>query len=190
LHSFRSRTSHANKCGVKLWNIKTASDPQAGSINHGPTETSITELRGKPEPPQTDKRIDGVETTTWKLTNVKLLKMKQEADRDYHLVLSDAQGNTMIAEIPDPVCVGVGSVVAYNVNISRAAVDAKYQVPSDKWLPVNEVITVAGVGFFDFGHVAGAQDGAAKNEIELHPVVDICFGQDCEVGVEEVAAHP
>ena len=35
-------------------------------------------------------------------------------------------------------------------------------------------VTVTGVGFFDFYH---GQHGAARNPIELHPVLDIEFGQ-------------
>ena len=35
-----------------------------------------------------------------------LTEFKLEADSDYHLVLSDGAGHTMISEIPDPACVG------------------------------------------------------------------------------------
>ena len=42
-----------------------------------------------------------VETTIWEL-DATLAGYKFEQDQDHHLVLSDANGNTMIAEIPDP----------------------------------------------------------------------------------------
>jgi hypothetical protein len=35
---------------------------------------------------------------------------------------------------------------------------------------------VTGVAFFDFNH---GQTGVAPNAIELHPVLQICFGMNC-----------
>jgi len=186
LHAFRARTKHTNHCGKELWDIKTAADPQAGTIDRSPKLTTIAELVAKPEPAKTATRIKGVETTVWKLNNVTLLEGKQEGDQDYHLVLSDGQ-RTMIAEIPDPVCVSVGSVLAYNISVSRAAMDSHAHLGSSSWTNIGEEVTIAGVGFFDFGHGPGDQRGAAPNEIELHPVLDICFGHDCDVGDVEVA---
>jgi len=37
-------------------------------------------------------------------------------------------------------------------------------------------VTVVGVGFFDILH---GQTGVAPNAIELHPVLQICFGKGC-----------
>jgi len=37
-------------------------------------------------------------------------------------------------------------------------------------------ITVRGVGFLDFAH---GQNGVVPNAIELHPVLEICFGHGC-----------
>jgi hypothetical protein len=34
------------------------------------------------------------------------------------------------------------------------------------------------------------EDRAAANEVELHPVIDICFGQDCDIGQDEVVTQP
>jgi hypothetical protein len=50
--------------------------------------------------------------------------------------------------------------------------------------PADEPVSLAGVGFFDFRH---HQTGLAPNAIELHPVLDICFGTDCKL---ELAAKP
>jgi hypothetical protein len=38
---------------------------------------------------------------------------------------------------------------------------------------------VRGVGFFDRIH---GQTGIAPNGIELHPILGICFGQNCSLG--------
>ncbi len=66
----------------------------------------------------------------------------------------------MIAEIPAPECAqGTGHEQEY-----RNARDAISSVPA------NAIIEIIGVGFFDFLH---EQQGAAKNGIELHPVLSM-----------------
>jgi hypothetical protein len=48
-----------------------------------------------------------------------LTQYKLEADSDYHLVLSDGNGHTMIAEIPHPACVGSTSVLTSRIQNTR-----------------------------------------------------------------------
>jgi hypothetical protein len=52
------------------------------------------------------------------------------------------------------------------------------QVSSVTTSPQNPAatVTVVGVGFFDILH---GQTGVAPNAIELHPVLQICFGKGC-----------
>jgi hypothetical protein len=38
-------------------------------------------------------------------------------------------------------------------------------------------ISLVGAGFFDVPH---GQTGVAPNAIEIHPVLGICVGQDCD----------
>jgi len=47
-------------------------------------------------------------------------RLQKESDQDYHLVLQDDSGTTIIAEIPDPSCVGSGSPFADGVSNSRS----------------------------------------------------------------------
>src|SRR4051812_49271507 len=89
-------------CGEERWAVKTLSDASAGAVNFAPQSTSVDQLRALAAPKVGDNtpRIGGVEFTTYTLT-AKLLKMKQEDDRDIHLVVGDlVSGNTMIVEFP------------------------------------------------------------------------------------------
>jgi len=104
---------------------------------------------------------------------VTLTQIKIESDSDYHMVLSDGS-NTMIGEIPYPDC-ATGSSWSCFISRARAEVDAKYSV-SSSWLYPSQTVTVRGVGFFDISH---GQTGAPPNAIELHPVLQICFGKGC-----------
>jgi hypothetical protein len=80
----------------------------------------------------------------------------------------------MIVEIPYPSC-AQGSTWSCFISRARSEVDAKFSVSSSPQYPA-QTITVRGVGFFDYNH---GQTGVAPNAIELHPVLQICFGQGC-----------
>jgi hypothetical protein len=161
-------------CGVERWSVKTGTDADAGKITVGSTTSStISYLAGLSAPGSlpANNRIAPTETTVYQL-QVTLVEYKLESDSDYHLVLSDGNGNTMIAEIPDPTCVGSGSPLAAGITTSRNEFDAKYS-PTSSFQTANVPVTVTGVGFFDFLH---GQTGVAPNGIELHAVQDIQFG--------------
>jgi hypothetical protein len=83
----------------------------------------------------------------------------------------DEQGNTIVAEIPSPSCVGAGSPFATQIASARGEFDAQFTATS-LFQTANIPVRVTGVGFFDFFH---NQHGAAPNVIELHPVLDIQF---------------
>lgn len=161
-------------CGVERWAVKTGTDADAGKISLGSTtSTSISFLRSLSAPATlpSNNRIQPTETTVYQL-RVTLVEYKLESDSDYHLVLSDGGGNTMIAEIPDPACVGSGSPLAAGITNARHEFDAKF-TPDTSFQTANIPVTVTGVGFFDFLH---GQTGVAPNGIELHAVTDIQFG--------------
>ena len=129
-----------------------------------------------------DSRVQPTETTAYVL-DATLVEYKLENDSDYHLVLKDGQGNTMIAEIPDPACVGSGSPFAAGIQNARSEFDARYTATTS-FQSVNIPVQVKGVGFFDFNH---GQTGVAPNAIELHPVVDIVFNPTSGGDVPPVA---
>jgi Bacterial Ig domain len=160
-------------CGVERWSVKTGTDADAGLVNLSSTSpNTILTMRSwtAPNPIPANNRVAPYETTVWVL-NATLTEYKLETDQDYHLVLSDASGNTMIAEIPDPACVGAGSPLAAGISNARAEFDAKFTATSS-FQTANVPVRITGVGMFDFLH---GQTGVAPNGIELHPVVDIVF---------------
>lgn len=165
--------SSTGQCGVERWSVKTGTDPDVHLVNiNSPVVTTISYLRslGTPSSLPANARVQPTETTAFVL-DATLVEYKLEGDSDYHLVIKDAQGNTMIAEIPDPACVGSGSPFAAGIQNARSAFDAKYTATTS-FQTVNIPVEIKGVGFFDFLH---GQTGVAPNGIELHPITDIVF---------------
>ena len=163
----------SGSCGVERWSVKTGTDADVGSVNLSSTSTNtVVTLRSwtAPNPIPPNNRVSPYETTDW-VINATLTQYKLETDSDYHLVIQDASGNTMIAEIPDPACVGAGSPFAAKIQAARAAFDAKYTATTS-FQTANIPVQLTGVGMFDFLH---GQTGVAPNGIELHPVLNIVF---------------
>ena len=163
----------AQSCGVERWSVKTGTDPDAGLVNlSAGTSNTIATLRGwpTPSPIPANNRVAPYETTEWVL-NATLTSYKSENDSDYHLVLQDAAGNTMIAEIPSPACVGSSSPFLSGITHARSQFDAVYTATSS-FQTANVPVRITGIGMFDFLH---GQTGVAPNGIELHPVIDIIF---------------
>jgi len=161
-------------CGVERWSVKTGTDADAGLINlQPPAQTTIASLISLPPPTNLppNNRIQPTETTVFQL-QATLTEYKLEADSDYHLILSDGSGHTMISEVPSPSCVGSSSRLLSGIQNTRSEVDARY-TPTSSFQTANVPVTITGVGFFDFLH---SQTGVAPNAIELHPVLDIQFG--------------
>ncbi len=160
-------------CGVERWSVKTGTDPDAGQVNlAAPSANTIAVMTGWPAPAPIppNNRVAPYETTAWVLTAT-LTKYKLESDSDIHLILDDGSGRTLIAEIPDPACVGTGSPFAAAIANARAQFTARY-TPTGSFQAANIPVQVTGAGMFDFLH---GQTGVAPNGIELHPVVDLVF---------------
>jgi hypothetical protein len=167
----------AQRCGKERWAVKTGTDAGAGSVGlASPQNTTIAQLIAltPPSPIPANSRFDPTENTVF-VVNATLTDYKLEGgstgDSDYHLVLQDDQGKTMVAEIPSPSCVGSGSPFAAQIASARAAFDAQFTA-TGSFQTANIPVQVTGVGFFDFAH---GQHGAAPNIIELHPVLNIAF---------------
>jgi hypothetical protein len=164
----------SGSCGVERWSVKTGTDADAGLINlQSTTQTTIASLISLPAPTTlpANNRVRPTETTVFQL-HATLTEYKLEPDSDYHLVLNDGSGNTMISEIPSPSCVGSSSVLLSSIQNARSEFDARYTTTSS-FQTANVPVTITGVGFFDFLH---GQTGVAPNGIELHAVLDIQFG--------------
>jgi hypothetical protein len=166
--------SATGSCGVERWSVKTGTDADASKINlQSTTSSTISHLTSLAAPGTlpANNRVQPTETTVFQLSAT-LVEYKLESDSDYHLVIKDSSGNTMISEIPDPACVGSGSPLLSSITKARNEFDAKYH-PTTSFQTANVPVTVTGVGFFDFLH---GQTGVAPNGIELHAVLDIQFG--------------
>jgi len=170
-----SMARRVTACGVERWSVKTGTDPDARLVDlRTAVPTNIVHLRALPAPaqPPLNRRVRPVETTVWSL-DARLVRYKQEDDSDYHLVLSDAGGRTMIAEIPAPECVGTASPFLPAIRAVRAAFTAAFHPTTASFQRINLKVHVTGVGFFDFKH---GQSGVAPNAIELHPILSIQWG--------------
>ena len=168
-----NRFAATGSCGVERWSVKTGTDADRAKITlQSTTPTTIAALTGLTAPGTlpADNRVAPTEDTVYQL-HATLTQYKLEADSDYHLVLSDGSGHTMIAEIPDPACVGSTSPLLTSIQKSRSEFDARY-TPTTSFQTANVPVTITGVGFFDFLH---GQTGVAPNGIELHAVLDVQF---------------
>src|SRR5258708_8455942 len=125
---FSTQLGAQQHCGKERWSVKTGTDSDAGSVNlSSPQSTTIGQLIAltPPSPIPAANRFAPTEKTVF-VVNATLTDYKLEGgakgDSDYHLVLQDEQGHTMIAEIPFP-----GSFVTvtpFPTHISNARADA------------------------------------------------------------------
>lgn len=133
------------KPGVERWPVKTGTDIDRALVGKnmieghdfgaGIVEATVEELVRIGRPPGMrpatsgfdsgfhDKRLGVVEKTVWSV-EADVIALKQEKDGDYHLVIQGASGKTMIAEIPTPTKVFVGSSPwLNNMKVARAEID-------------------------------------------------------------------
>src|SRR5436190_20718624 len=176
------------QCGVERWSVKTGTDADAGLVNlNSSTNTTIANMRAftAPNPIPANNRVSPAETTQW-VINATLTQFKLEGDSDYHLVIQDASGNTMITEIPSPTCVGAGSPFIAGIQNARSEFDAKFTATTS-FQTANIPVQIKGVGMFDFLH---GQTGVAPNGIEIHPVLDIIFNPGTQAPDFVLSASP
>jgi hypothetical protein len=162
------------QCGVERWSVKTGTDPDANKVSlSSPTTTTIANMTSiaTPNTLPDNGRVSPTETTLWFITGT-LREYVRAYDSDYHMVVVDSAGRTMIIEIPSPACVGVNSAFASGIAHARAQFDGVF-TPTTYFQTANVPVQVTGVGFFDYFE---GQQGVAPNGVELHPVIDIKFG--------------
>src|SRR6266404_61799 len=136
-----------SQCGVERESVKTGTDPGAHLVNiNAPTNTTIANMRAftTPNPIPANNRVAPAETTAW-VINATLTLFKLESDSDYHLVIQDAAGNTMITEIPAPTCVGSSSPFLADITNARAKFDAQFTATTS-FQTANIPVQITGVG--------------------------------------------
>jgi hypothetical protein len=184
--------------GTERWAVKGGSDSGVDSVSLQPQSTTLQDLIHLdkvqlPRKGDDDTRLSE-ETSVYQFS-AKLVMFKQEGDSDYHLVISDDgqftpagakshnPGHSLIAEIPDPNCIpgvqgepDVHSKFIVPITCARNKMDAKFP-DADKSGGDNDgggvTVTITGVGFFDPAH---GQIGRSLNNLEIHPILDIDFG--------------
>jgi hypothetical protein len=160
-------------CGVERWSVKTGTDPQASSVNLSSYISSTIynfHQSTRPSSLPSNGRVSPRETTQYRLSGT-LTKYVREADSDYHLVIKDSSGRTMIIELPASNCVGAGSPFGPGISRARQQFDARFTATTSM-KTTTTAVTIKGVGFWDYIH---GQTGVAPNGIEVHPVLDIIF---------------
>ena len=178
----------SGQCGVERWSVKTGTDPDAGKVNLGSSSsTTIAHLRSfaAPNPIPSNRRVAPAETTQW-VINATLTKYKVESDSDYHLVVVDGSGRTMIVEIPSPTCVGSGSPFFSGIQNARSEFNARFTATTS-FKTTSTPVQIRGIGMFDFLH---GQTGVAPSGIELHPVMNIVFNPGAAVPLNGAAPSP
>jgi len=165
-------------CSGYRWATKIGSDQQANAVTLTPQTTTIAGLIGmKPSAASSGQRINPVETTVYRLTNVMLQKRYTEHDNDYHLIVVDANGRSMTLEAPDPNCAG-GSAFLSQIRAVRQYIDSNN-------VSAGSLLSVTGIGFYD---------PVGSGGIELHPLLSICAGRDCSpvgaVGTRFLSKRP
>lgn len=183
----KSAGAAAGACGVERWGVKTGTDVDAGLVStRFPVTASIAQLRSLSAPTSlpASNRVMPTELTTYSV-DATLYEYKFESDSDYHLVLQDAAGSTIIAEIPDPACVGAGSPFTSAIGGARASFDSNLAATTS-FQTASVPVHLTGVGFFDYLH---GQTGVAPNGFELHPVLSLTFGAAGPPGSNGAAYH-
>jgi len=174
---------HGMNCGgTERWAEKVLTDAAENTIHFTPLVTQTTSQLAAlttPTPSTTMPRTGPVETTTY-ITHCTITIKKAETDNDYHLVLYDGK-QTIIGEIPDPTCAAAATSPYVNQFLAcRNFIDA--HIASGNVSSVNiPPVVVTGVGFVDPPH---GQTGAAPNNFELHPIINIYF--ESATGIEDL----
>ena len=161
-------------CGKERWSVKTVTDKDAAKVQESPTPATINQLRQIPAPInpniRSTSRYSPVELTTYEVTGW-ITVIKSEQDQDYHIVLADDKGLTMIVESAHPDC-AQKSRFENDITQVRAAIDQAFGGAVHKKIQTRRLATITGVGFFDRIH---GQEGVAPNGIELHPILHVVF---------------
>lgn len=162
--------SPTSGCGVERWAVKTGTDADATLVGMSSQPTTVATMRSWPAPVTipANNRVSPYETTVWTV-NATLVEYKLEDDSDYHIVIRDDAGNTMVTEIPYSGCVGSASPFAASIANARAKFEAAFTA-TGTFQFANVPVQITGVGMFDFLH---GQTGVAPNGIEIHPILDI-----------------
>lgn len=154
-------------CPYERGPVKEGSDADRYRVSTTVNHVSVYYLRTRPKPSYYPRngRVTATEVHTYQVTAY-LTQYKEESDGDIHLVLKDAAGRSMIAEIPYAGCVPRTSRWKAAIGATRYAFTQHFHLTTS-WHYLHRLVDVRGIGFMDVRH---GQTGVAPNGVELHPV--------------------
>jgi hypothetical protein len=142
------------RCGTERWAVKTLSDRDRDSVDLRPVDATVEDLiQLQPEGVAPGGARYVPEELTVYRVEAYLGGAFTENDGDWHLVLFGLQNQR-------------ASLIAQ----ARQALEDRLARPNPQDEAIRVIVT--GVGFFDRPH---GQVGAAPNQFELHPVLEIEF---------------
>ena len=163
--------SAAAACPVERAAVKVGADVDVSLINLAPLPATIETLRAIPAPrplPQ-ERRLAPVEMTVYSVAAT-IIAYRVTSEGNVHLVLADAEGKTIVAQIPDPACAGGSRFLDAITDVRRGFLT---RFPATEAFTFTRLpVEVRGVGLFDF---LQGQYGLAPNGLSLYPVIDINF---------------
>lgn len=161
-------------CGVERWFVKTLADQDASSVAVSEfTAISIRDLNALPSHCDggPDRRTFPEEFRVFEIVG-RVIYVAHEDDRDYHIVLEDADDPTssIVTELADTRCAGASISPHLAALRSVEGMLASVLEGKSPATLLGMTVRVRGVGFYDFDH---GQRGRSKNCIELHPIVSL-----------------
>jgi hypothetical protein len=153
-------------CGVDRRAVKVLNDTDAKKINFTARRAEISDMIKFKCPEKVSRTLPrfGNEFYTYQFS-CKIKEYRKEDDGDYHLVLEN-DSITMVGEIINPTCDDLKNNPHLQDYIKVRSEFEKCILPNHK---VKEgYYKLKGVCFFDKVH---GQLGAAKNGVELHPIL-------------------
>jgi hypothetical protein len=159
-----------DKCGgVERWEEKVLIDEKTEDINTDPVITTIKEMNeistGLVIKKNTERQ--DIEKQVYTIKDCFITHAILESDNDIHIVIEDGRKHTMIAEIPDTRCKDARKSEFLSDFRKARKTFLKYQN-----VYTNYKFDITGVLFVDKKH-SKSPTGNAKNNIELHPVIDL-----------------
>lgn len=163
----------AYHCGSDRWSVKTMTDADWKRVDLRATPITIQALNRMPRParrPATRRLPDELRTHC---VDAWLVGIRPQEDGDLHLELTarDDSSVKLLAEVPDARCNEVcKSTFASAFARVRSAIERRVATDPGERLRIR--VRLTGVVFFDRNH---RQIGAARNFVELHPVLAVAF---------------
>jgi len=160
-----------NKCGgEERWEQKVLIDEKSEDINTTPVLTTIKDMNdistSNLEIKKNTERQD-IEKQVYTIKDCFITHAIREDDNDIHIVIEDGQKHTMIAEIPDTKCKDAKSSEFVDDFRNARKTFLKYQNVYNHYK-----FDITGVLFVDKKH-SKPPTGNGKNNVELHPVIDL-----------------